>query len=162
MSTAVETDRYRQRINALMRPVSDPVVIDEVYNKDQYDALMDVIRRDGPWQPARQGQGARDATAREKRRSAREQRDGRIRVAAHVRASTVPAGPRARQGVALTLGMRDRPSPGASLHTRHGGDRGQIFDVRAAQYGARNARFRIFPAALRGNVDTTRTSRTRW
>ncbi|HLG89768.1 MAG TPA: hypothetical protein VKZ79_21530 [Alphaproteobacteria bacterium] len=49
MGLAAEPARYRQRINDLMRPISEPVVIEDVYSDAQYETLMEVVRRNGPW-----------------------------------------------------------------------------------------------------------------
>ena len=43
MSTDVE------RLNDLLRPVAPPRVLDGVYRDDQYERMLAVIRRDGPW-----------------------------------------------------------------------------------------------------------------
>jgi hypothetical protein len=38
-----------QRLNDLLRPVAPPRVLEGVYSDDQYDRIMDVIKRRGPW-----------------------------------------------------------------------------------------------------------------
>src|SRR5579883_3296086 len=49
MGLAAEPARYRQRINDLMRPISEPVVIEDVYSDAQYETLVEVVRRNGRW-----------------------------------------------------------------------------------------------------------------
>jgi hypothetical protein len=38
-----------QRLNDILRPVSPPRVLEDVYRDDQHGRIMDVIRRNGPW-----------------------------------------------------------------------------------------------------------------
>ncbi len=45
MSTSVS----RQDLSDMLRPVSPPLVIDNVYTSDQYHRMMRVIRENGPW-----------------------------------------------------------------------------------------------------------------
>jgi hypothetical protein len=40
---------YATRLNEVMRPVSPPRVIEDVYTDDQHARLVDVIQRNGPW-----------------------------------------------------------------------------------------------------------------
>ena len=37
------------RLNGILRPVAQPRVLDGVYSADQYDRILDVIKRNGPW-----------------------------------------------------------------------------------------------------------------
>ena len=37
------------RLNQLLRPVSSPRVLDGVYTDDQYERLLGVVKREGPW-----------------------------------------------------------------------------------------------------------------
>ena len=38
-----------RRLNELLRPISEPRVLDGVYTDDQHERMLDVIKRDGPW-----------------------------------------------------------------------------------------------------------------
>ena len=43
-------DTERKQLNEILRPVSPPRVLDGVYSDDQHERIVDVIKRDGPWQ----------------------------------------------------------------------------------------------------------------
>src|SRR5579862_5125978 len=38
-----------QRLNQVLRPVAQPRVLESVYSDDQYERILGVIRRHGPW-----------------------------------------------------------------------------------------------------------------
>ncbi|MBV8950770.1 MAG: hypothetical protein JOZ99_07840 [Actinobacteria bacterium] len=38
-----------QRLNEILRPVAPPRELERVYTEDQYERMLDVIRRNGPW-----------------------------------------------------------------------------------------------------------------
>lgn len=42
-------DAEVQRLNDILRPVSPPRVLEGVYTDDQYERIVDVIKRNGPW-----------------------------------------------------------------------------------------------------------------
>jgi hypothetical protein len=42
-------DQDLQRLNAILRPVSEPRVLEGLYTDDQYERLLGVIERNGPW-----------------------------------------------------------------------------------------------------------------
>ena len=37
------------KLNEILRPVTRPRVLDGVYTDDQYERIMGVIKRNGPW-----------------------------------------------------------------------------------------------------------------
>ena len=43
------TDAYRQELSKLLRPVSPPRELDNVYTDDQRERLLSVVRDNGPW-----------------------------------------------------------------------------------------------------------------
>ena len=43
------TDARRQELSDLLRPVSPPRVLENVYTDDQRERLLDVVRQNGPW-----------------------------------------------------------------------------------------------------------------
>ncbi len=38
-------------LSSIIRPVAEPVILDNVYNEDQYRRLLNVVRQHGPWKP---------------------------------------------------------------------------------------------------------------
>ena len=38
-----------QKLNQVLRPVAQPRVLEGVYTDDQYERIMRVIKRNGPW-----------------------------------------------------------------------------------------------------------------
>ena len=38
-----------RRLNELLRPISEPRVLDGVYTDDQHERMLDVVKREGPW-----------------------------------------------------------------------------------------------------------------
>src|ERR1700691_5563609 len=38
-----------ERLNQVLRPVAQPRVLEGVYTDDQYERIMSVIKRNGPW-----------------------------------------------------------------------------------------------------------------
>ena len=42
-------DEERQRLNTILRPVAAPRMLDGVYSDEQYERIVDVIKRNGPW-----------------------------------------------------------------------------------------------------------------
>src|SRR4051794_34275970 len=43
-------ENERQRLNQILRPVAPPRVLEGVYTDDQHGRLLDVVKRNGPWQ----------------------------------------------------------------------------------------------------------------
>jgi len=39
----------RERLNEILRPVAPPRILEGVYTDDQYERIVDVIKRNGPW-----------------------------------------------------------------------------------------------------------------
>ena len=49
MNAKTDITAYRQRLNQVMRPVADPIIVDDVYTQREYDTLLDIVRHRGPW-----------------------------------------------------------------------------------------------------------------
>lgn len=43
------TDERRMELSEILRPVSPPREVQNVYTDDQRERLLDVVRRDAPW-----------------------------------------------------------------------------------------------------------------
>ena len=43
------TTDYQQQLSETLRPVSPPRVLEGVYTDDQYERIVDVVKRNGPW-----------------------------------------------------------------------------------------------------------------
>ena len=50
-----------------IRPIAEPRVLDDIYTADQYRRLVEVVRREGPWQEGRRSRVPVDALRPERR-----------------------------------------------------------------------------------------------